>query len=330
MNPKFLKFLCCPNTKLSLSVKIFEIFKNGNIKSGKLINSNNTFSYPIINGIPRFVNSQEYLSNFGFEWRKWSRIQFDSSNVGKIMQNHTNEMFSKITEFEESNIKGKYILEFGCGSGRFMDVVLKKGGFAIGIDMSSSVEIAYKNLQKNNNFLIVQGDILSPPFKKGVFDAAYSIGVLHHTPDPIKGFKNMANCIKKNGKIACCVYPKKGLYNFPSVKFYRKFFNINNFFNKKLALIYSYFSSYFLYYILWIPNKIPLLKKLIHLLEKYLIVNVKIPDRKWRLLDTYDAITPYYASTHTSAEIIKWFRTAGCVNVKNTQWDDTSFAGIRN
>jgi len=93
--------------------------------------------------------------------------------------------------------------------------------------------------------------------------------------------------------------------------------------------MYSYFSSYFLYYILWIPNKTPLLKKLIYLLEKYLIVNVRIPDKKWRLLDTYDAITPYYASTHTSEEIIEWFETAGCVNIKNTQWGDTSFTGIK-
>ena len=84
-----------------------------------------------------------------------------------------------------------------------MDIVLKKAGFAIGIDMSNFVEIAYENLQENNNLLIVQGDILNPPFKKGVFDAAYPIGVLHHTPNPIKGFKNMAqltgNSITANG-----------------------------------------------------------------------------------------------------------------------------------
>ena len=107
MNPQFLKFLCCPNTKLSLSVKIFKTFKNGNIKSGKLINSNNTFGYKIVNGIPRFANSEEYLSNFGYEWRKWSKVQFDSYNVGKIIQNHTSDMFSEITEFEESDINGK-------------------------------------------------------------------------------------------------------------------------------------------------------------------------------------------------------------------------------
>ena len=44
---------------------------------------------------------------------------------------------------------------------------------------------------QSKNLLAIQGDALQLPFKDDVFDFAYSIGVLHHTPDPGLGIKNI-------------------------------------------------------------------------------------------------------------------------------------------
>ena len=63
--------------------------------------------------------------------------------------------------------------------------------------MSVAVESARKNFAEDLNVLIVQGDILRSPFRSGVFDGGYSIGVLHHTPEPTKGLNGLAAQLKE-------------------------------------------------------------------------------------------------------------------------------------
>ena len=55
------------------------------------------------------------------------------------------------------------------------------------------------------NVHIVQADIFVLPFKK-VFDYAFSVGVLHHTPDPKKAFLSLAGKVKKGGAISAWIY----------------------------------------------------------------------------------------------------------------------------
>ena len=244
------------------------------------------------------------------------------------MEGHTKKMFLKITGFSKKDLKGKLVLDFGCGSGRFIDIVREMGGIAVGIDMSAAVEPARENFKNDTNVLIVQGDILHPPFRKSIFEVGYTIGVLHHTPNPGKGLKNLSYTIKKGGLIACSVYGKGGFYAYPSTYLYRKIHkHISFLFGNRPAIFYSYFSAYFIYYALNILKKLPLRHPLAHLIRKYVFVTVYIPDAKWRTLDIFDAITPSYASTHTGKEIAQWFKDARIRNLTQTKWSSTSFRG---
>ena len=215
MDKKFVDILCCPETRSNLELQIAETFPNGMIKSGVLLSKAANTRYPIIAGVPRFVKQESYAGSFGFEWKKWARVQFDDDNIGRPMAGHTTKMFFKITDFAPEEIKNKYVIEFGCGPGRFLDVVRKHGGIAIGIDMSGAVEPARQNFQDDPDTLIVQGDIGHPPFKPNTFDLGYSIGVLHHTPEPVKGLLQLIKVLKPGAKAACCVYPKAGWYAYP-------------------------------------------------------------------------------------------------------------------
>src|SRR5439155_9319082 len=116
----------------------------------------------------------------------------------------------------------KTIVEFRCGPGQFLDVVRSKGGRAVGIDLSQAVEAARRNFNDDPDVLIVQGDLLQPPFRDCVFDGGYSIGVLHHTPDPFQGVRALARAIQPGGWVACSVYPKNSFYDFPSTARFRK------------------------------------------------------------------------------------------------------------
>ena len=40
------------------------------------------------------------------------------------------------------------------------------------------------------------------------------------------------------------------------------------------------------------------------------------PNYQWRLLDTFDAYSPMYASTHTYIEVYQWFKDAGLENIE--------------
>jgi SAM-dependent methyltransferase len=220
MHKKFLNLLCCPYSGSELELEVIEYFPFNfeMVKSGRLfVKDHNELEYPIIQGIPRFVKNENYSESFGFEWKKWSRIQFETENSNLAMRGHTSKMFTSVTNLDNDDLKGKITIEFGCGPGRFLELVRKSGGIAVGIDMSLAVESARENFLTDEDVLIVQGDILQPPFKAMQFDIGYTIGVLHHTPFPIKGFEKLALMVKPDGKLSCLVYPKKGFYDFPSV-----------------------------------------------------------------------------------------------------------------
>ena len=51
----------------------------------------------------------------------------------------------------------------------------------------AAVEVARCNFDGDPDTLVIQGDILHPPFRADSFDGGFTIGVLHHTPDPSAG-----------------------------------------------------------------------------------------------------------------------------------------------
>lgn len=328
MHEKFLEFLCCPKSGEVLDLRVTEIEENGFIKSGELASASGKV-YPIIRGVPRFVDSEHYASSFGFEWTRWPRIQFEAENIGGPMEGHTTRMWEMITGSGQREIANHKIVEFGCGPGRFLDVVRNKGGIAIGIDISMAVEAARNNFASDTDVLIVQGDIYHPPFRPGAFDGGYTIGVLHHTPAPEKGLIALANTVRTGGWVACVVYPKQGFYSYPSVGRYRSLNKkLRTYFGYRFASLYAYFSAYILSPVFSIGQRTPLAPA-VRWLEEQWFPCLYIPDRRWRVLDIFDGITPEIASTHTRDEIIRWMKEAGCDSLIFPGWGDTAVVGIK-
>jgi SAM-dependent methyltransferase len=328
MHPKFMDILCCPETGERFSLEIREQRVNGLIITGAL-RTRSGRTYPIIRGVPRFVSEEAYADSFGVEWNRWPRTQFEFENIGRPMEGHTTRMWDRITHLSPEEIRDKTIVEFGCGPGRFLDIVRSKGGYAVGIDLSSAVDAARENFRNDPDVLIVQGDLLNPPFLPGVMDGGYSIGVLHHTPNPAAGVASLANVIRPDGWLACCVYSKDDFYDFPSVQRVRTTHRaLKPYIGYAFATAYAYASAY---------GIAPILQKLkefgwwktVQYIERNLLVCVRLRDPRWRLLDIFDAITPQIATTHTPEEVRGWLEQAGCNDVRTTYWCPTSFAGRR-
>ena len=329
MHPKFQNLLCCPKTQETLRVKPSEIRPNGMIVSGELVSQSGR-CYPIVRCIPRFVEVEQYAASFGYEWARWPRVQFETENMGRPMAGHTTRMWETITQVSEDKELGKTIIEFGCGSGRFLDVIRRKGGQAVGIDLSQAVEMARLNFADDPDVLIVQGDLLSSPFRSGVFHGGYTIGVLHHTPDPLRGLTELTRTVRSGGWVACSVYPEKGFYAYPSVARFRRLHNrLKSIFGYNPALAYAYFSSYVLAPLITRGKRIPRLNHWLEYVERNWLVVLNLPDIRWRLLDTFDAITPSIATTHTGDEVRGWMEKVGCTNLKKTGWGETSVMGTK-
>lgn len=274
-----------------------------------------TTTYPITNGIPRFVESEGYSDNFGWQWKKWAKIQFEEENVGRPMEGWTEKMFLTATTFGPKEMSGKTFLDVGCGGGRFADRVIAHGGKLVALDYSEAIDVARELLYKKHpDALFIQGDALNLPLVSECIDEAYSIGVLHHTPDPSAGVASAARVLKKGGRFAVSVYPKGGYYGWPNVTLWRKFFNfLPKKYKHQAALAYSEFLCRALQPIanFWRPLTYPI---------RIFLPTVYLADLRWSILDTFDSLTTSYQSTHEYSSAKLWFQKAGFSQVIEGKW----------
>lgn len=322
MHRSFLPYLADPHTKESLTL-VTHRGQGDFIIEGELRSSVGT--YPIRKGIPRLVPSLEdgsYVRSFSYQWGKWSRVQFESENQGGPMQGHTERMWQKITAIQQRDLEGAVLLDYGCGSGRFMETVRKRNGRVIGLDLSNSVESARQNFIDDPGVLVCQADALTSPIKPNSVDAAYSIGVLHHTPNPFQGFQEMVKTVKPGGRVSLAVYSKGGYYDSLTVRMYRGLFRaLQPFFGPYLCLAYSYAAAYALRPL----SRIPLLSSAVRAVFPF----VPLPDVRWAVLDTFDSLTPVYQSTHESYEVYQWFKRCGLQDIEPSEWGSTAFHATR-
>jgi SAM-dependent methyltransferase len=245
------------------------------------------------------------------------------------MEGHTTRMWERITAVSDEQVRGKTILDFGCGTGRFLDVVHSKGGIAVGIDASDAVDAARRNFAGERDVLIVQGDLFRPPFCRGTFDGGYSIGVLHHTPQPASAVSALADLIRPGGWVSCCVEPKGDVYDFPSVRRFRELHqNLRRRGGAKIATAYAYLAAYGLAPLVRCLKKLGLARQMDYI-ERQWLVTPDQKDARWRVLDALDAITPTIASTHTTEEVSQWLLHSHCRDVHVTPWSATSLAARR-
>jgi ubiquinone/menaquinone biosynthesis C-methylase UbiE len=113
-------------------------------------------------------------------------------------------------ESHGKSIEGIDVLDAGCGTGVMVTDTasqLPEANFQ-GIDLTpSSLEIAKSQIElKNLDNVKVSKDNLLELKMEGSFDYAYTWGVIHHTPNPEKCFKNIASKVKPGGFFMVGVY----------------------------------------------------------------------------------------------------------------------------
>jgi SAM-dependent methyltransferase len=149
-------------------------------------------TYPVVRGIPHFVQSEDYADSFGLEWNAHAETQLDSRTGANISRVRLERCLGCPVE----GVKGKRVLEAGCGAGRFTELLVGAGAMVYSIDMSSAVDANRRNIGERPNHVLAQADLNRPPFPPESFDVVLCLGVLQHTPstrDSLRALWRMVN-----------------------------------------------------------------------------------------------------------------------------------------
>ena len=177
--------------------------EDAEIMEGRLTCDSCQRTFPIVRGIPRFSTPEKLeadkaatAANFGWQWRHF--VQTDEL--------YADQFLGWIAPVRPEFFQDKLVLEGGCGKGRHTELAAGWGARdVIGVDLSDAVETAFAATRELENAHIVQADIYHLPFAR-LFDYAFSVGVLHHLPDPRAGFRSLAAKVKDGGHLSAWVY----------------------------------------------------------------------------------------------------------------------------
>lgn len=259
-------------------------------------------AFPVVRGIPRFTSASSYADSFGFQWKRFPTRQLDAGHW-----RDSELTFTAKTGLVPEDVKGKLVLDAGCGMGRFSDVVARWGADQIvAVDLSQAVDVAGENLSGYPAATAFQADLQNLPFAPETFDIVFSIGVLHHTPSTERAFRALATYVRPGGMYCVWVYSRHlraTLAGGEIIRLLTKRMDRQ----KLLSLIKK------------IEPKLSSMKKGVPALSRLIDLAIPTsnhPDKEWRQLDTFDWYSPRYQWKHSISEVLRWYRSLGFEDIE--------------
>jgi uncharacterized protein YbaR (Trm112 family) len=331
MRPRLLDLLACPACRGELSCTTTRA-EGEEIVAGTLACAACRHAYPIEHGIPRFVSSDNYAASFGLQWNLFKAEQIDAINGLTL----SDRRFFAETEWPREWLRGKWILDAGCGAGRFLDVVSQAGAEVVGLDLSNAVDAATANLRGRPNVHLVQASLFELPFRPGVFDGCYCIGVIQHTPDPHRALRALPAVVRPGGRLAFFIYERK-----PWTRLYSKYLvrPITRRLEPALLLKLIRGSMPVLFPLTDVLFRVPGLGRLFQFaipVSNYVGTNTgtsaglsRRQRYAWAIMDTFDMLAPRYDQPQTWQEVSEVASDAGLVELRRTARYGLCFAGYK-
>jgi len=202
LKEKLVSYLVCPACDGSLTLSVSHA-EDAEIIEGELRCSACVSSFPIARGIPRFAelatveqDKQATAENFGWQWQHFTETD----------ERYAEQFLGWIAPVTPEFFRDKVVLEGGCGKGRHTQLAAQWGAReVIGIDLSEAVETAYVATRSLPNAHVIQADIYRLPLARK-FHYAFSVGVLHHLPNPRQGFFSLASKVVPGGHVSAWIY----------------------------------------------------------------------------------------------------------------------------
>ncbi|HEV7425816.1 MAG TPA: methyltransferase domain-containing protein [Thermoanaerobaculia bacterium] len=308
MNRDLLEVLACPECRGDLDVRS-DAEHDGRVETGSLVCRRCDRAFPIVRHVPRFVPGESYANSFGFQWTRFRETQLDSHSGLPISK----DRFLQESQWSPAELRGKRVLDIGCGAGRFAEVAAGTGAKVLAIDYSSAVDACYANLASYPQLDVAQANVYELPIKPGSFDYVYCFGVLQHTPDPHAAVLALADPLKTGGKLALDFYPRL-LANLLWPKYWlrpltrrmnqeRLFRVVQRLVNLLLPVSKALAA---------VPLFGRRLRYLLPIITYYGVFSLTDQQhREWAVLDTFDMLAPAHDHPQTSATVRRWLTEAG-------------------
>lgn len=275
--------------------------------------------YPIIGGIPRFVESQAYSSNFGLQWNIHNATQNDSHTGTSL----TRDRLERCLREPLVNLRGKMVLEAGCGAGRFTELLVGVGAKVASFDLSSAVDANKKNLGARDNHLIAQANVEAIPFEPNSFDYVVALGMIQHTPNPERTIACLYEMVRPGGKLVIDHYRFTVKYYMRALPWMR--LALKGVEDERAKKICDRMSKAF-FPLHWAARNQPLAARVVRVVSP-----CSMPDSHalglleelgkekaldWITLETFDALTDRYKHLRTTDEIRQTLAHLGAQNIE--------------
>jgi 2-polyprenyl-3-methyl-5-hydroxy-6-metoxy-1,4-benzoquinol methylase len=272
-------------------------------------------------GIPRIVAPEtQYADAFGEQWNTFRATQLDSYTGTTISRDRLRRC---IGESLWSALKGTeplQVLETGCGSGRFTEVLLSlPAAHVTSADLSSAVEANQVNCPISDRHRIVQCDINALPFSPNSYDVVVCLGVIQHTPDPEQTIAALYAQTKPGGWLVIDHYT-------PSFSYYTKLpplilRPLLKRLSPRTGMAATEFltKAFFPLHLIvrkhrWLQIIVSRFSPLLTYFQAY----PQLSDRlqyEWALLDTHDHLTDYYKHFRTTSQIRRQLERLGAAEI---------------
>ena len=318
MHPSLVCRLRCPQTGQGLQLRDAHLV-DGRVESALLQTEDGAMSYPVRGFIPRFVPQSNYADNFGMQWNLFRQTQLDSHSGQAISATR----FWRATGWSREEVAEQWMLDVGCGSGRFAEVALGAGAHVVALDYSNAVDAAYRNLRRFPNVHVIQGDVYHLPLARQSFPFVYSLGVLQHTPDVHAAFAALPPMLGPAGRLCVDFYARTWRTALLPYYWLRPFTKrmpkdrLFAFLQRAVPVMLP--MSRFLGQV---PGAGQYLKRIVPVADYF--GTLPLDERQlaeWALLDTFDWLAPEYDHPQTAATVRRWLEQAGIQNIEVLKLD---------
>lgn len=179
---------------------------DGEVTSGRLVCAAG-HAFPVVDAIPDFVGGEGAAGGsavYDALWDAHARQRYEG-RAAEYAEKF--QAFAGLPGPLETWFTGRTVLDAGCGEGRFTWLAAALGAArVVAVDYSrEALQRARIATRGTSACEFVRADILNLPLRR-VFDYAFSLGVLHHTPDSARGFQSIVGCLRPGGHVTLFVY----------------------------------------------------------------------------------------------------------------------------
>lgn len=150
--------------------------------------------------------ARQTVYSFDYQWRNVGEAEYMLSNPQ--FRERVTDLVLENTGLPEEWFGGKRVLDAGCGSGRFTYALAKLGAKVLAVDATDGGLHATQQacVEFGERVTTLHHNLLDPfPIGKE-FDLVWCFGVLHHTGDTLRAFRNIAALVRPGGYLFLMIY----------------------------------------------------------------------------------------------------------------------------